>query len=183
MTRADELIGRLIGREGGYIDHPSDRGGETIWGITAAVARAFGYRGSMRAMPREEAARIYRERYWHAPGFDAVALRSELIAEELLDTGVNMGPAVAITFLQEALNGLNRQGRDYADIPIDGELGPKTLGALAVFLDGRGEAGLQVLLKALNVLQGARYFAISASRPANEDFLFGWLRTRIGAVA
>jgi lysozyme family protein len=41
----DQLIEEVIGREGGYSNHPADRGGATRWGITEAVARAHGYRG------------------------------------------------------------------------------------------------------------------------------------------
>ena len=49
----DTLIEDLIEREGGekFTDHPSDRGGPTRWGVTEAVARAFGYEGDMRTMP------------------------------------------------------------------------------------------------------------------------------------
>ena len=36
-----DLIDELIDREGGYSDHPQDRGGATRWGVTEAVARAF----------------------------------------------------------------------------------------------------------------------------------------------
>ena len=49
----EAMIDATIGREGGYSNHPADRGGETIWGITAAVARRNGYAGAMRSMPRE----------------------------------------------------------------------------------------------------------------------------------
>ena len=41
----DRLIEALIEREGGYVNHPADRGGPTRFGITEAVARAHGYRG------------------------------------------------------------------------------------------------------------------------------------------
>ena len=34
----DQLIDDVIGREGGYSDHPADKGGPTKWGITEAVA-------------------------------------------------------------------------------------------------------------------------------------------------
>ena len=44
---ADRLIDALIEREGGYVDHPADKGGPTCFGITEAVARAHGYRGAM----------------------------------------------------------------------------------------------------------------------------------------
>jgi glycosyl hydrolase family 108 len=110
------LIDGLIDREGGYSNQPADKGGPTCFGITEAVARANGYRGAMRQLPREEAAAIYKRLYWLRPRFDQVALRSPRLAAELFDTGANMGPAVAATFLQRALTALNRNGRDYSDL-------------------------------------------------------------------
>jgi lysozyme family protein len=47
MTDLDELINALIEREGGYVNHPADRGGPTRYGITEAVARAHGYGGPL----------------------------------------------------------------------------------------------------------------------------------------
>ena len=46
------LIDALIDREGGFVDHPADSGGPTCFGITQAVARAHGYAGPMRQLPR-----------------------------------------------------------------------------------------------------------------------------------
>jgi lysozyme family protein len=119
-----ELIDALIDREGGYVHNPADRGGATRYGVTEAVARAHGYAGPMRDFPRDEAARIYERLYWRRPRFDAVAGRAPRVAAELFDTGVNMGPAVAVTFLQRALTALNRNGRDFADLVPDGRIGP-----------------------------------------------------------
>ena len=79
----DELLDGLLQREGGYVNHPADRGGATCWGITQAVARAHGYRGAMRQLPRSEAAAIYRRLYWLRPRLDAVAERSPAVAAEL----------------------------------------------------------------------------------------------------
>ena len=176
----DQLIDGLIDREGGYVHHPADRGGPTCFGITEAVARAHGYRGAMRDLPREEAAAIYKRLYWLRPRFDAVAKRTPGVAAELFDTGVNMGPAVATTFLQRALTALNRNGGDYADLTPDGRIGPLTLAALDGFLAARGARGEVVLLRALEALQGERYLRLAERRPANEAFLYGWLANRIG---
>lgn len=176
-----QLIDQLLDREGGYVNHPNDRGGPTHYGITEAVARAHGYAGSMRSLPRDEAAAIYRRLYWLRPRFDQVARRSRTIAAELFDTGVNMGPAVAATFLQRALSALNRDRRDYPDLVPDGRIGPATLAALDSFLDIRGKSGGEmVLLRALDALQGERYIRLAERRPANEAFLYGWLANRIG---
>jgi lysozyme family protein len=175
-----ELIDALIDREGGYVDHPADNGGPTCFGITEAVARAHGYRGAMRNLQRDEAAAIYRRLYWLRPRFDAVAGRSPALAAELFDTGANMGPAVAATFLQRALTALNRNGQDYPDLVPDGRIGERTLAALDAFLSVRGAGGESVLLRALDALQGERYLRLAERRPANEAFLYGWLANRIG---
>ena len=176
----DNLIEEVIGREGGYSNHPADKGGATRWGVTEAVARAHGFRGDMRAFPRAEAVAIYRRIYWLRPGLDAVARHAPRVAEELFDTGVNMGPEVAAGFLQRALNALNRGASDFADIAVDRRIGPRTLAALAGFVDRRGESGEIVLLKAIEALQGERYLRLAEQRPANEAFLYGWLANRLG---
>jgi lysozyme family protein len=176
----DQLIEGLVDREGGYVNNPADKGGPTCFGITEAVARAHGYAGSMRQLPREEAAAIYRRLYWLRPGFDEVAKRSPRLAGELFDTGVNMGPAVAATFLQRALTALNRNGGDYPDLVPDGRIGSGTLAALDAFLKIRGANGETVLLRAIEALQGERYLRLAERRPANETFLYGWLANRIG---
>ncbi len=174
----EAMLDTLIGKEGAYSNHPSDTGGETMWGITIGTARANGYAGSMRNMTREQAKAIYRAKYWEGPGYAAVALQSPAVAEELFDTGVNMGPSVGSTFLQRLLNGLNRQGVDYGDISVDGDLGPGTLAALKAYRAKRGAEADKVLLKGLNALQGARYIALAEGRGKNEDFLHGWLLHR-----
>ena len=177
----DRLIDGLIECEGGYVNHPADRGGPTNYGITVAVARANGYSGAMRDMPRAEAEVIFRRLYWTRPGLDAVSGLSERVAAELFDTGVNMGPAVAVTFLQRALTALNRGGQDYPDLVPDGRAGPTTLNALRAFFAVRGKGlGETVLLRALEALQGERYLRLAERRPANEAFLYGWLANRIG---
>ncbi|MGE4322286.1 MAG: glycoside hydrolase family 108 protein [Sphingobium sp.] len=174
------LIDEVIAREGGYSNHPADRGGPTHWGITEAVARANGYTGAMQTMPRHVAEAIYRRLYWDRPGYAFVAKHAPAIAAELFDTGVNMGPATATGFLQRALNALNRNQADYPDLKLDRVIGAKTLNALHSFIALRGKAGETVLLKAMEALQGERYITLAESRPANEAFLYGWLANRIG---
>ena len=179
----DELIDELIEREGDYINHPDDEGGPTRFGITEAVARAHGYAGAMAELPREEVVTIYRRLYWLRPKFDQIAERCPRVAAELFDTGANMGPAVAVTFLQRALTALNRAGRDYPDLVPDGRVGPATLTAIDAFLEARGrQGGETVLLRALEALQGERYLRLAEKRPANEAFLYGWLANRIGEL-
>lgn len=176
----DLYIDDLLKREGGYVNHPADRGGPTNWGITEQVARAFGYHGEMAQMPRAVAKQIYVERYWRAPGFDQVNEHSAPIAEELLDTGVNMGTAVAGRFLQRALNVLNLETKTYPDVTVDGVIGRMTIAALRAYLAHRGKDGHVVLCRALNCLQGARYIEIAEGRASQEAFVHGWFLHRVG---
>jgi lysozyme family protein len=174
------LIEEVIAREGGFSHHPADRGGATNFGITEAVARANGYAGDMRRLPRALAESIYRRLYWERPGYAFVAEMVPEIAAELFDSAVNMGAATATSFLQRALNALNRNQKDYPDLKVDRVIGAKTLTALKAFMALRGKAGEKVLLTAIEALQGERYLALAESRPANEAFLYGWLANRVG---
>ena len=176
----DHLVEGLIGREGGYVNDPADSGGETIWGITRAVARENGYAGAMRDMTRDQAKAIYRAKYWAKPGLYHIAPLSSAIAEELLDTGVNAGTGTAGILLQRSLNVLNRLGADYPDIKVDGAIGPGTAKALAAFLKRNGRPAEGRLMKMLNALQGAFYVELAERREKDERFVNGWFDNRVG---
>lgn len=175
----ESIIDAILRAEQGYVDHPDDRGGPTNHGITLAVARANGYDGHMRDLPVSLAREIYRRRYIVAPAFDKVAAINAEIAAELIDTGVNMGPARAAEFLQRLLNGLNAQGSRYPDLFVDGRIGKVTLDALAAFLRWRGLDGVKVILRGLNSQQAMRYLDIAENNPSQESFLYGWLLHRV----
>lgn len=168
-----------VGIEGGYSNNPLDSGGETKWGVTEAVARAFGYTGAMKDMPLDVAQAIYRKNYWDALKLDGVDMLSPLVGAELFDTGVNCGVTFAAESLQRALNALNRGQADYADTAVDGHIGNDTIAALGIYLLKRKLPGERVILKALNSLQGARYIDIVEKRPKDESFLFGWFLNRV----
>jgi lysozyme family protein len=176
MPTIDQMIDRTIGLEGGYSNNPADLGGETMWGITVRVARENGYSGPMASLPRDLAVGIYRHEYAEKPGFTQVAAVYPNVAAELFDSGVNLGAHWPSLWLQIALNAFNRQGKLYADIQEDGQVGPATLKALQGYKNIRGTEGELVLLKALNCQQGQRYLDLARQRSANEEFAYGWFR-------
>lgn len=175
----DSAFERTVGLEGGYSDNPNDLGGPTKYGITEQVARRHGFTGSMKELSFNLAKLIYQSDYWNPMRLDDIAILSKDVAEELFDTGVNQGVKQAGTYLQRSLNVLNRQGKDYADLKIDGNIGPKTIAAFISLVGKRGHDGKIVLLRMLNSLQGARYIEISEAREANEEFIFGWFLNRV----
>jgi len=114
----DAAFERLIGHEGGYSDHPADPGGKTMWGVTERVARAKGYTGEMRDMPKAWAkANVYRPDYWDAVKADQLP---EAVRFDVFDAAVNSGVGQAAKWLQRA-----------AGVADDGAIGPVTLAAAA----------------------------------------------------
>ena len=123
---------------------------------------------------------IYTSRkYWEELSLDLVEKLAPAIAEELADTGVNMGTMRAGEFLQRSLNVLNKQGMSYKDIKVDGDIGPRTVSALKAYVDIRKDDGVIVLHRALNTLQGAFYISLAERRQKDERFIFGWLLNRV----
>ena len=113
----DEAFVELMAHEGGYSNHHDDNGGITMLGVTAEVARDFGYMGDMRRLPVSVAKEIYKKRYWD------VVRAEEMPAEiryALFDAAVNSGPKRAIMWLQMAVG-----------VVADGVLGAKTMGKIA----------------------------------------------------
>jgi lysozyme family protein len=178
-TAFERALAHTTGLEGGYSNHPSDSGGQTRYGITEKVARAFGYGGPMTELPFDLAARIYKEQYWDSLLLDEVSSLSLPLAMELFDSAVNVGVPTASRWLQRSLNVLNRQQVDFGDVVVDGRVGRVTLAALRAYLTKRKSEGETVLLRMLNSLQGAFYVELAERREKDEDFIYGWFRTRV----
>lgn len=114
----DQAFAIVVEHEGGYSNHPDDKGGETMWGITLAVARANGYLEDMEAMPVAVAKRIYRAKYWDAVKADQLPASCRYA---VFDAAVNSGVRQAVFWLQRAVG-----------VKDDGVIGPLTLQACAV---------------------------------------------------
>jgi lysozyme family protein len=113
----DTAFHKLLGHEGGYVDHPKDPGGATNWGVTERVARATGYAGHMRDFPVDLAKAIYRRDYWDAVKADQLP---EAVRYAVFDAAVNSGVRQAVKWLQRAVGAVD-----------DGVIGPKTLELVA----------------------------------------------------
>ena len=179
MSNFEKAFAHTLGLEGKYSNNPNDTGGETMWGITKALAIHYGYSKPMREMPVDIAQKIYKVEFWDKLKLEEVAKMSPELAIEMFDTAVNMGGAVAVMFLQSCLNSFNRQGKLYTDIKEDGAIGKTTIDTLHKYYATRGIDGVKVILKAMNCLQGARYIELGNRRPQNEEFTFGWFNNRV----
>lgn len=134
------------GWEGGYVNHPSDPGGETNLGVTRRVwerwCRSQGLPVKpVRALTPEDVAPLYRAWYWQPL---AASLPWPLSAA-VYDVAVNHGPGNARRLLAEA------RARCPNGSPLEQAL---------ALVDARMRF----------------YQAIVAARPGQQVFLRGWLR-------
>lgn len=162
MTLSDDvIIERILAREGGYVDHPEDRGGPTKFGVTRDTLERW--RGvslsaqDVAQLSKDEAREILRFRFIVQPGFDH--LDDDRLRAVVVDCGVHSGPKQAVLFLQRAL-----------DVEDDGLLGPVTLGAV----NGLKPEGVPALVVRV-LAQRMRFLANLVTKdPSQVAFLSGW---------
>ena len=170
------LIAQVIRAEGGYSNDPSDRGGETMYGITKAVARENGYTGPMADLSFNVAFALYEKRYWQPLKLDHIASYHDDLAVQLFDFGVHSGITKAGKTLQQVLNVLNQQQTLYSDLTADGIVGSKTLEALKLFYQHRQKQGLVVLFQAIKSKRMSFCIDIALSDQTQERYQYGWLK-------
>ena len=162
--------------EGGYFNHPNDPGGETMYGIIKTEARANGYNGAMRDLPREVACEIYLRKYWKNNGL--MKIESFIVGLCIFDFFVNSGSRGA-TIAQETVNAVytNRTGSvqfgksaDAAGlkpIAVDGQMGDKTFEAI-------NKIPPYVFISIYNVLQEDKYEDLMRNNGKLRSFDKGW---------
>lgn len=156
MSEFDALIGPLLQREGGYVDHKDDRGGATNYGITQRVYSDWsGISGrDVRAMQKGEAVKIYFDLYWKPAKCEQLP---EQIREIHFDSAVNHGVGRAVKLLQSALG-----------VTVDGVIGGKTIGA--------ADAMDYALLKARYTVERYKFYGGIVARDKSQlVFIVGWM--------
>jgi len=163
----DQMIDDVIRREGGFVDHPDDRGGPTNFGITqATLSRHLGRPAAaddVRRLSRVTAREIYRREYFDGPRIDQLPAR---IRPFVFDAAVNHGPGQAIRFVQRVCDAAG-----FGPLTIDGACGPRTALAAAAAEHAMGDW----LLAALVEERRNFYLALVERRPEQRVFLNGWL--------
>jgi len=191
MANFEQSYAITMGHEGGYDNDPDDVGGETYKGVSrkyypdwegwviidnAKSGSNFPNNISNNLMLEKMVKLFYRRYYWNLFCGDDVL--DQQLANELFDTGVNMGVTRAVDFLQKALNILNRNESLYSDIEEDGKFGNETMKALNAYL---ATDGIGLLLKIINILQGMHYIEYARKNPKQERFMRGWMN-RVGFI-
>lgn len=161
----DRAFQEILGTEGGYVNDPDDRGGETKFGISK---RSYPHL-DIKSLTLSEAKEIYYQDYWNVPTLDLPQIDDYKIQLELFDTAVNMGVGTAGRIFQKSLNLLNRNEKNFEDLRVDGWIGEKTLNAYH-------KVNKKTLLKVLNGYQFMHYVNIATDNPSQERFFNGWMK-------
>ena len=148
----NEIIEKVLEHEGGYVNDPSDLGGETNYGIT----KRFYPDVDIKNLTREQAKDIYKRDYWDKNRVESLP---ENLWHIFFDMSINMGRKTAVKILQRAAANKGRK------VDIDGGLGPATIKALK---------GVEVeRVRAYRV----KYYAdLVTQKPEQDKFYFGWFK-------
>ena len=152
MKNFNEIIEKVLEHEGGYVNDPTDLGGETKYGIT----KRFYPDVDIKNLTIEQAKEIYKQDYWDKNKVESLP---QNLWHIYFDMCVNMGKRTAVKVLQRAAVNKGR------DIEVDGGLGPMTIGAL------KG-----VELDRVRAFRVKYYVDLITAKPEQEKFYLGWFR-------
>ncbi|HEX3101088.1 MAG TPA: glycosyl hydrolase 108 family protein [Pyrinomonadaceae bacterium] len=155
MSNFETAIAALLKNEGGYVNNPADKGGETKYGI----AKKWHPEVDIKNLTVDGAKAIYKSDYWNPNNFDGI--NDAEIATAALDTVVNHGRGAFLLQL----------AAQRAGVPIhpDGKIGPATLSAL-------NSLPASVYLPKLYEVRKEYYTDLVAKDPSQAKFLPGWLK-------
>lgn len=151
MSDFNLAIPTVLRHEGGYVNNPSDPGGETNFGITKRSYPTV----DIKNLTVEAASAIYRRDFWDAHRYGDIL--AQAVATKVFDTAVNMGAKRAHIFLQDSV-----------DVTPDGVLGPVTLARV-------NAANSVLLLQQYQQEQAAYYQKLVVANPRLQQFLKGWM--------
>ena len=167
MANFESSLVSVLRHEGGYVDDPDDSGGATNRGITQrTLARWRGQpvtKNQVKRLTKTEAGEIYKAKYWDKLLLDEV--KSQALAEAVMDMGVNAGPRTSARYLQQAVNWVTLN----ASLKVDGRIGVSSLHGINV-------AREQDMLKKFFELRVSHYMRICRKRPSQRKFLYAWIK-------
>jgi len=168
MKNISSMIDGILRREGGFVDHPADKGGPTKFGIThKTLSQYVGHavlRRDVENLKEDLARDIYERNYYFAPRIDRLP---ESIQPFVFDCAVNHGPRRAIRFVQSVCNQAGYQPH----LGEDGAMGPNTRRGAEWTEAEMGD----LFLRALCEERRNFYRLIVESHPSQKVFLKGWM--------
>lgn len=170
----EECIEYVLQFEGGYVNDPTDPGGETNFGICKRDHPNV----DIKNLTKEQAIEIYRTEYWepnepifnawHVVGSKGWAWQRDDLEKRIFDSLVNIGSKNTILILQRAMNVVGSR-----NIEEDGIFGPETRTSI-ISCDRANQQ--YPLLTTFQSERASYYRVLAAKNPNLEKFLDGWLK-------
>lgn len=152
----EKAIEIILNHEGGHINDPLDRGGETKFGICKRSYPNI----DITNLTVEQAKSIYKHDFWDTKQYQNI--ESIDICNKIFDLSINMGDHQATKLIQRALRAIG------TFIIEDGVFGKTTLTSV-------NKSSEKELLAALRSEAAGYYRALVASDNTQLRFLQGWL--------
>ena len=148
-----QIIPHVLKAEGGYVFDKSDRGGETMCGISKRSYPDL----NIKDLTVKEATDIYRRDYWIPSKAEKLP---EAIRHAYFDTVVTSGQGNAVKILQKTVNAT--RGRRIA---VDGRIGKQTIAE-----------SKRVSIERYKAYRTLFFAQIVLKNPTQEKFWFGWYK-------
>tara|TARA_R110000765_G_scaffold165913_1_gene270870 strand:+ start:160 stop:642 length:483 start_codon:yes stop_codon:yes gene_type:complete len=152
-----EIIPEVLKREGGYVNDPTDMGGETRYGISKRSYPDI----DIKELTVRQATDIYLKDYW-------IPSKAEKLPEDIradyFDSVVNHGQGNAVKILQRAVNSTGSP-----KIAVDGRIGRNTIRESRRLKKSRFQAFRTLF-----------YSQIIHKNQSQEKYWYGWFKRAIG---
>jgi lysozyme family protein len=164
MAKFEGFAGKVLRLEGGYVNHASDKGGPTKFGVILSTWKQYGYdkdkdgdidAEDIKMLSEDDARYIAKKVFWDF--FQADFILNQSIAEFIVDWGYNSGRVTVAKKLQKLLS-----------VPSDGLIGVQSLNAINC-------ADQQNLFDTLKVLRRMFVDNIVDAKPDQSVFHKGWI--------
>lgn len=126
MAKFEDFAGKLLRLEGGYVNHPLDKGGPTKYGVILSVWQQYGHdkdgdgdidAEDIKMLSEDDARYIAKKIFWDY--FRADFILNQSVAEFIVDWGYHSGRKIVAKIVQRVLK-----------VTIDGIVGAQTLAAI-----------------------------------------------------
>lgn len=162
LEHFEKAFFNIITIEGGYVNNPSDPGGETKYGICKRDAESYNYFGEIKDITIEEAKRIYKEFFWDRLYLDKIANIYPPLAEEIFESAINCGVLRVSDWFCNAVQSITYNfGSSYNE-------------SIAYVINYPQE--LPILTKIMNIYQGNHYLTLVKKNDKYKKFIRGWLK-------
>jgi lysozyme family protein len=165
-NKRNTFLDTVIAHEGGYVDHPTDPGGKTKYGISQKQYPDL----DIKELEIEDAKTIYKRKGGELASAEANYGKNEF-AFKMADIGINTGPQLGTEIMQKSLNFFGME------LDEDGKMGDATRTAFNKVIenpDNRKQLMNLIIHNQKRFYAGEKFNTKTVSKEKVEAFGGGW---------